>query len=70
MKFGKKAQEEIVQKIEHDSVGKDEEGFPITTFWVFYNIMTWYITHRAVSLNHQVELERRLRRSLRRTRNK
>jgi len=31
------------------------------SLWVFYNVLTWYITHRAASLNHRVEMERRLR---------
>jgi len=44
-----------------ESEGFDSTGVPIIAVWMFYNIITWYITHRAVSLNHRVEMERRLR---------
>jgi hypothetical protein len=37
---------------------------PAMNLWQFYNVVTWYITHHSVSLNHRVELERRLRRSI------
>jgi hypothetical protein len=40
-------------------------GKPIMNLWIFYNILTWYITHRAVSLNHRVEMEKRLRAAMR-----
>ena len=30
------------------------------SLWQFYNMVTWYISHHASSLNHRVELERRL----------
>ena len=38
-----------------------DKGFTIITLWVFFNILTWYITHRAALLNHKVEMGRRLR---------
>jgi hypothetical protein len=37
------------------------DGCPVMSLWVFYNVITRYITHKAVSLNHRVEMERRLR---------
>ena len=61
MKFGKKATEEIAQRIEQETEEYDDNGSPIMSVWIFYNILTWYITHRAVSLNHRVEMENRLR---------
>ncbi len=61
MKFGKTAKETIEGKVEREAAGHDGEGFPIITLWVFYNILTWYITFKTVSLNHRVEMERRLR---------
>lgn len=65
MEFGKSAQEEIAQRIEQEAEGADKEGVPIISLWLFYNIITWYITHRAISLNHRVTMERRLRSALR-----
>jgi hypothetical protein len=63
MKFGKKAMDEIEQRIAQESNGFNN-GFPIISLWAFYNVITWYISHRAASLNHRVEMERRLRISL------
>jgi hypothetical protein len=34
---------------------------PATSLWQFYNVVTWYISHHAASLNHRVELEKQLR---------
>jgi hypothetical protein len=59
--FGKKATEEIEKRVFHDAKDSTSDGFPMITIWAFYNVLTWYITHCAVSLNHQVELESRLR---------
>ena len=61
MKFGKKATEEIEKRMEQETQGFDDNGFAVMTLWIFYNILTWYITHKAVSLNHRVEMEKRLR---------
>jgi len=61
MKFGKNATEEIWHGIEHDASGRNDENFPIMSLWSFYNVLTWYITYKAVSLNHRVEMENRLR---------
>lgn len=44
--------------------GVPEVGFPILTVWAFYNILTWFITHMAVSLNHRVTMEERLRKAM------
>ena len=64
MDFGKKATEMIEDKIDDDLEGFLTEGYPQPTVWAFYNLLTWYITHRTVSLNHRVELENRLRRAM------
>lgn len=61
MAFGKKATEEIEKKVSAEVKELTNDGFPIMTVWAFYNVLTWYITHCAVSLNHQVEMEGRLR---------
>jgi hypothetical protein len=61
MKFGAKATEEIEKRAEQRAEGFDDYGFPIINGWIFFNILTWYITHRAVSLNHRVVKEKRLR---------
>ena len=65
MKFGKKAMEEIENRTAQEAKGFADNGLPIMNLWIFYNILTWYITHRAVSLNHRVEMERRLRSAMR-----
>ena len=64
MKFGKKATETIEDRIDEDAEGFLIDGDPQPTVWTFYNLITWYITHRTVSLNHRVELENRLRRAM------
>ena len=61
MKFGKGTTEEIRQRVDRDASGYNNEDFPVISLWAFYNVLTWYITHRAVSLNHRVEMENRLR---------
>jgi len=65
MKFGKKAIEVIKKRTVRETKDFTDNGFPIMNLWIFYNVLTWYITHRAVSLNHRVELERRLRLAIR-----
>jgi len=64
MEFGKRATETIEEKVNDEVEGFLHEGGPQPTVWMFYNLITWYITHRAVSLNHRVELEKRLRRAV------
>lgn len=61
MKFGKKAREEISEYIAQETVSYTCDGIPVMTLWIFYNVLAWYITHHAVSLNHRVEMERKLR---------
>jgi hypothetical protein len=61
MKLGAKAREQIRQRMFQEAEGLDQTGFPILLVWEFYNILTYHITHNTVSLNHQVELEGRLR---------
>ena len=61
MKLGKKATQEIKGRIEQEAKGFDDNHVPIMSVWIFFNILTWYITHRAISLNHRVEMEKRLR---------
>ena len=65
MKFGKKAMEEIEERTAREAKGFADNRLPIMNLWIFYNILTWYITHRAVSLNHRVEMERKLRSAMR-----
>ena len=64
MKFGKNATEEIEDRINREAEDFDVNGFPIVSLWIFFNILTWYITHRGISLNHRVELEKRLRKAI------
>jgi hypothetical protein len=64
MKLGKGAVKQIEGRIAKETDKFDREGFPIMSVWVFFNVLTWYITHRAVSLNHRVELEKRLRKAI------
>jgi hypothetical protein len=47
-----------------ESAGVDEEGFPIISVWLSYRSFTWYITQRAVSLNHRVEMGQGLRKTM------
>jgi len=60
IQFGVRATEEIEERIWED-MGASQEGVPLISLWAFYNVLTWYITHRAVSLNHRVEMENKLR---------
>jgi len=64
MGFGKRATETVEGRINEDVEGFLDDGYPQPTVWMFYNVITWYITHRTVSLNHRVELENRLRRAV------
>jgi hypothetical protein len=64
MNLGKRAAGEIETRILEEAKGSDQNGLPIISLWGFYNVLTWYITHRAVSLNHRVEMEKRLRAAL------
>jgi len=60
MQFGTRA----VEEIEDQLWGGDpptEEGAKIITLWAFYNVLTWYITHRIASLNRRVEMDHMLR---------
>lgn len=65
MKFGKKTIVKIEERTAQQAEGFAKNGFPIMDLWMFYNILTWYITHYAASLNHRVEMERRLRSAMR-----
>jgi len=65
MDFGLEATEEIHNAVYDEAEGLQRDYFAIMSLWVFYNILTRYITHRTVSLNHRVEFERRLRKSMR-----
>jgi hypothetical protein len=65
MKFGKKAMKEIEDRTAQEAENFTDNGFPIMSLWIFFNILTWYITHQAVSLNHRVEMERKLRSAMR-----
>ena len=61
MKFGKKAFEEIRERLAQEADGLDDNGIPVLSAWLFFNVLTWYITHKAASLNHKVEMENGLR---------
>jgi hypothetical protein len=65
MNFGKKAMENIKERTAQEAEGFTDSGLPIMNLWIFFNILTWYITHRAVSLNHRAEMEKRLRSAMR-----
>lgn len=65
MKFGQKATEVIEEHAAHESKDYTDHGLPIMNLWIFYNVLTGYITHQGVSLNHRVEMERRLRLAIR-----
>lgn len=65
MNFGKKAMELIEKRMARETEDYTDDGLPIMNLWVFYNVLTWYITHKAVSLNHRVEMEKRLRLAIR-----
>jgi hypothetical protein len=60
MQFGARATEEIEERIWCEN-GNPQGNVPLVTLWAFYNVLTWYITHRVASLNRRVELENRLR---------
>lgn len=64
MNFGSNAMEEISDRLNQEAEESQGGSFPTITLWAFFNTLTWYITHRTVSLNHQVEIERRLRRAM------
>ncbi|MFO7715291.1 DUF932 domain-containing protein [Desulfosarcina sp.] len=61
MAFGEKAKALIGKHIKSGFPGNEPGQLPAMTLWQFYNVVTWYITHHAASLNHRVELENRLR---------
>jgi len=61
MKFGKKALGQIENRIYQESNGFDKNSLTIMSVWMFFNVLTWYITYKAVSLNHRVDMEKRLR---------
>ena len=64
MKFGKKAMALIDDHIESEFPGNEAGRLPAMSLWQFYNVVTWYMSHHAASLNHSVELEKRLRRGV------
>jgi hypothetical protein len=61
MKFGIKAKEAIENRVLQEAEDFDSEGFPVITAWGFYIVLTWFISHNAVSLNHRVKMEGQLR---------
>jgi hypothetical protein len=65
MDLGINATKEIEGQIRAESEGRDSQGFPIMTLWAFFNVLCWYATHRTISLNHRVEMERRLKAAMR-----
>jgi hypothetical protein len=68
MELRVRAQKEVRSRMEVEAKDRNDNGFPIMSLWAFFNVLTWFITHRAVSLNHRVEMERRLRGAVERLR--
>jgi len=64
MSLGKRATETIENMVSEEVEGFLTDGYPRPTVWVFYNLLTWFVTHNTVSLNHRVELENRIRRAV------
>lgn len=64
MELGKRATETIEEEVSEDFEGFLSDGYPQPSVWTFYNLITSYITHQAVSLNHRLELENRLRKAM------
>ncbi len=64
MALGKNGEDEILNTMDQEAAGFDNEHFPLVSLWIFFNILTWYITHRAASLNHRVAMEGRLRKAM------
>ena len=63
MRLGARATEEIEERIWHENGPQGDA--PFLTLWAFFNVLTWYITHRVASLNRRVELGNRLRVAIR-----
>ena len=61
MDFGTKAKEEIEGRIRSEAEGSDTRGDSRMSLWAFLNVLCWYVTHKTVSLNHRVHMERRLK---------
>lgn len=57
--FNKKEMKEL--EVESEVATHATIMTPAITQWVFFNILTQYITHRVASVNRQVELQSRLR---------
>lgn len=53
MKFGKKAMAAIDDHIEKGFPGDDPGEVPAMNLWQFYNVVIWYFTYHAASLNHR-----------------
>jgi hypothetical protein len=53
--FGIKQRKEIAEEVDK------ENSKNALSLWVFYNILTWYITHKIQSLQRKVSLENHLR---------
>jgi hypothetical protein len=49
MDFGKNATAEIEGRIGAEAEGHESRGFPIMSLWAFFNVLCWYVTHKAVS---------------------
>lgn len=61
MKFGKREKQEIQVRVYAQAEGFDDDRLPIMSFWIFFNVITWHISHQVASLNHRVDLEKKLR---------
>lgn len=62
MKFNKAETEEIHEVVEKSSgIGLDEIKTRTLTYWIFYNILTQYITHKVKSKLRKFQLNEQLR---------
>jgi hypothetical protein len=60
--LGKRAQEEINQTVEISSnLTMEDIKLKTLSYWLFFNIICQYVTHRVASLNRRIELEARVR---------
>jgi hypothetical protein len=60
MEFGERGRGEIKAKMDEEAGGRYEMGFPVVSVWGFFNALTWFIAHKAVSVNHRRDMEKRL----------
>jgi len=47
MALGKNGEDEIRNTMDQEAAGFDGEHFPLVSLWIFFNIITWYITQES-----------------------